>query len=627
MLKKSGKSRRLTGWVIIACLFSASHVFALSVVLGADDSVWSDSGSWQGGVVPGAADTAFIRNSYDVTVNSDVGSVTRFYVGDTSQAGTVNITSGSLVSSAASEVGRRKAGAYGELNISGGTFSSGAAGETALLVGSEISAAALTTGLLEISGTGTFFGRAIIGSTGFGSAGDIFRIVGSDATVGTTSTAGSNSIEVRESGSVEWVFDAAGISTVTVPEVFTFAAGSAGIIVDGSAYTGGANTFTLLNAGVISSTAPAISLVGFTDGATYSWDSGNDVFKVTVGGAPSTTRIFKVPVGTSGDWNVATNWTEDVVPRPIDSTFVRDGRTVNVNTDVGSVIGINIGDKASTYNPTGTVNILSGTLVVSTEVEVGRRDAAGSVGTLNISGGTFQAGDAAGSLAVLIGADTGEPATGVLEVSGTGTFIGRAIVGSNDAGESGDIFRIVGSGVTVGNTSTFGANSLEFRDSGSLEFVFDASGISTASFEENVTFSSNSVGIVVDGSAYTGASQTFTLLTAGQIASIEPAIELSGFVDGAIYNWDSSNDVFTITVGDEVIPEIGTITIGMDDSDVIIGWTNGTSGFFYALQSKGDLVGDLLWSNRVTGIAGIDGSMSATTTTAAVESFYRVIVE
>ena len=267
--------------VTITCLFAASHVFALSTILDVDGGNWSADSTWSLGTTPTSVDKAYIRDNYSVTINSDVGTITQAYIGDTGESGTVNMTSGNLVSTSATEVGRRASGATGSLNISGGTFSSGAAGETAILVGSDTSSSLLTTGLLEVSGTGTFFGRAIIGSTGFGSSGDIFRIVGSDATVGTTSTVGSNSFEVRESGSVEWVFDAAGISTVNAQEVFTFAAGSAGIVVDGSAYTGGANTFTLLNAGIISSIAPAINLVGFAEGTTYEWNSTSDTFKVT----------------------------------------------------------------------------------------------------------------------------------------------------------------------------------------------------------------------------------------------------------------------------------------------------------------------------------------------------------
>ncbi len=280
MNKKSGKIRLLAGLMTVACLFVASNVFALSTVLSADGGNWSANATWSLGTTPTSADKVFVRDNYSVTVNSDVGTITQAYIGDTGKSGTVNMTSGNLVSTSATEVGRRVSGATGSLLISGGKFSSGATGGTAILVGADLSSAALTTGLLEISGTGEFFGRAIIGSTGFGSSGDKLRIVGSDAIVGTTSTEGTASFEIRESGSVEWVFGATGASTVNVQEVFTFASGSAGIIVDGSAYTGGENTFTLLSAGVIGGTAPTIQLNGFAEGTTYEWNSTTDTFKV-----------------------------------------------------------------------------------------------------------------------------------------------------------------------------------------------------------------------------------------------------------------------------------------------------------------------------------------------------------
>ena len=72
----------------------------------------------------------------------------------------------------------------------------------------------------------------------------------------------------------------------------------------------------------------------------------------------------------------------------------------------------------------------------------------------------------------------------------------------------------------------------------------------------------------------------------------------------------------------DFIVTIGDISINIDGMDAIIGWS-GTNGANYTLQSKGDLT-DPSWSNALTGISGVDGGMSATTTAVSVESFYRV---
>ena len=72
------------------------------------------------------------------------------------------------------------------------------------------------------------------------------------------------------------------------------------------------------------------------------------------------------------------------------------------------------------------------------------------------------------------------------------------------------------------------------------------------------------------------------------------------------------------------------VTVGAKDfsgmSMVVIGW-DGTNGVNYTLQSKTDLIYDPSWDNLISGIPGVDGSTSATTTTTVAESFYRVILE
>ena len=72
--------------------------------------------------------------------------------------------------------------------------------------------------------------------------------------------------------------------------------------------------------------------------------------------------------------------------------------------------------------------------------------------------------------------------------------------------------------------------------------------------------------------------------------------------------------------------EIGDISITADGTDAIIGW-DGTLGATYTLQSDADLVVPPSWGDVETGIPGINGSMSATSTATAVKSFYRLIIK
>ncbi len=275
---------------LVAILLMAGNASAANAILNADGSTWSNS-VWTGvSGFPSSADVAYIRNGYEVTVDSDVGSVTRFHVGDISAAGTVNIVAGGSLtstttsSSLRSDLGRgTKDGSVGNMTISGGTLNMGSAGENVLNVGLDTSSAH-STGGLTIS-AGAFSGRLLVGSAEVGDSGDKVTIHGASAILGTASTIG-NALEVRASGTLEFKFDEAGISTMDYGTsgsggVATFAAGSQ-IIIDGAAYTGGAATFNLITAGTLGTENAVVSLVNFADGTTYDWNKTTDALSVNV---------------------------------------------------------------------------------------------------------------------------------------------------------------------------------------------------------------------------------------------------------------------------------------------------------------------------------------------------------
>ncbi len=282
-----------TVFIALALLLtSVQGVFAALVVLDTDNSNWSNPAAWSGDILPGASDTAIIRNQDTVTIDSDVDPVLNFYIGDTAtyqQTGTVNIVSGKLVSlsggTARSAVGRPASGSVGFLNLSGGTLQMGAVsgGTNVLNIGVD-TAGVSSTGIFTISG-GTFDGRLLVGSAISGDAGDKVRVVGSSATIGTTSTLG-NALEVRASGRMEFIFDATGISTMNYGTsgnggTVSFAAGSS-ILVDGAAYTGGSAVFNLITAGLLGTKNATVTLTNFPVGTMYDWNTAYDTLSIII---------------------------------------------------------------------------------------------------------------------------------------------------------------------------------------------------------------------------------------------------------------------------------------------------------------------------------------------------------
>lgn len=267
-----------------------------------------------------------------------------------------------------------------------------------------------------------------------------------------------------------------------------------------------------------------------------------------------------------GNWSVATNWSSAAaVPGVADEAYIREGRTAIISSDVGVISNFFIGDNSTTYGTgTGIVTIAAGgKLVVSSDGAQLGRQAAGAVGILNLNGGSLQIGDATGNMRMYVGLDTataGKNPAGFFNIN-SGTFNGRLLVGSTGiAGATADKVTINGSTATIKSTSTAG-NVLEVRQTGILNFIFDATGISTMDYGASgvggtTTFSVGSQ-IIIDGSAYTGGSNTFTLIKAGTLGTKNCTVVLTNFANaGATYSWDQTADTFTVTTA---VPEPATI--------------------------------------------------------------------
>lgn len=154
----------------------------------------------------------------------------------------------------------------------------------------------LNNSLFEVNGGSmTLDGQVLIGN---GSAAE-FRVVGDAAAISFT-TLNQQSV-VGESGTFRFELDETGVSTIDVASWMHLEAAS--IVVDGSAYTGGATNILLLDAVNLATVADTnnISITGFDAGYTVSilqdQTDGNDYVMLQVIPEPATLGLFVVAAG------------------------------------------------------------------------------------------------------------------------------------------------------------------------------------------------------------------------------------------------------------------------------------------------------------------------------------------
>jgi len=249
----------------------------------------------------------------------------------------------------------------------------------------------------------------------------------------------------------------------------------------------------------------------------------------------------------SGCWTAGENWNNDQPPSETNVVYIRSGLTASIGYDVGMIRRFYLGDNATTYPPgTGTLNILSGgRLVTSLDVPEVGRGVPGAIGNLNLTGGLLQLGSSS-NYVLKVGVDsTGEAVTGNVTISG-GEFCGRFQVGSSGvSGATPDLLRIVGSGATIGSPAT--GTGLDLRASGTVEYVFDAGGVSGMSFLSGAGVFNTNAHIVVNGADYEGGAATFELLRCASFSG-KPIITLENFPPGASYQWNTASGSFTVTM-------------------------------------------------------------------------------
>ncbi len=203
---------------------------------------------------------------------------------------------------------------------------------------------------------------------------------------------------------------------------------------------------------------------------------------------------------TSGNWNVAGNWTNNTTdaayPDP-SVPFDPLGATDRVDARIGAGFSATVNSAVPTVDNLvvlngGILNINSGASL-SLNVDVLVRDAS----TVNHDGGTVA------STGFLLGTNANQTGANYT-LSGTGIVSTNAIIVGNSVG-SRATFTITGNGATINN-----AGAYTVRNGGTQKFVFGTSGISTINATTMNLITADNITLTIDLSNLVVASGTTT---------------------------------------------------------------------------------------------------------------------
>ncbi len=277
----------------------------------------------------------------------------------------------------------------------------------------------------------------------------------------------------------------------------------------GAVYVGGGTTSTPRFAALEGQTGIGIQTGGTltAGGSFFIGNRGVGIYDMS-GGALWASNNFSVGSSSIGPGN---------------GTLTQSGGDIIVGSDIANSGQTFIGQAGP-----GAFNLSGGTFK-SRSFSIGQ--GAGITGTVNQTGGTIDllSGPAgAGSLGIGVGG------TGVYSIE-NGTFQAVNLTLTNATVD-------VKSNATINCTG-----SLAMGAPAVINFDFSSTGVSTMNFGGAATIDPAAT-INVDGSAYSGGSATFTLISATAFDQT-PVINLTGFALAATHNWDLATGEFTVTVG------------------------------------------------------------------------------
>lgn len=225
----------------------------------------------------------------------------------------------------------------------------------------------------------------------------------------------------------------------------------------------------------------------------------------------------------NGKWDSAKNWTKKSVPNVKEIAIVRNNAGAEVSSNVSSVSGMHVGGtgkSALTISSGGMLEVLH-------KIRVGRTQANTS-GMVSLEGGHLRTGAANTGGRLNVGESSTHSSVGMAQFR-TGTFEGGIGIGSVLANTGVGTLSVIGSQVTAGGRSD--KDTLWISPFGTLEFIFDAEGVSPLNYKDTSAGFEKGAKIRIDGTAYKGPGKTFVLVSAKKLKNEGALIETFGFAD------------------------------------------------------------------------------------------------
>ncbi|MBC2594357.1 PEP-CTERM sorting domain-containing protein [Ruficoccus amylovorans] len=309
-----------------------------------------------------------------------------------------------------------------------------------------------------------------------------------------------------------------------------------------------------------------------------------------------------IDLGTSGDWSVPGNWVGGVLPSDLDTAVIKNDLTATIGSYTVTVNGATVGT-TSNNSTVGTLNVNTGgaLVTVGSHLTVGNR----GIGTVNVNGGTINAGGASVNKDIWLGqnSNSSDSGSGTLNLySGTVTTRTLMLGRSNGNYYYSEGFlniydgSLTASVLSVGLTTNYSVATYgEILISGALatvtvngDIVLDNSKITYALADEGVTKITATGNVTLAGelalevlSGVGVLPSSIILLETDTSQTITGTFD--GYTSGETYTWGSITGTYVI---DDVLKQVRIDNISIPEPASTALMVGGLAALLVFLQRR-----------------------------------------